>query len=150
MATIDLNADLGEGDAYDQELLQVVSSCNIACGGHAGDAASMQLTTGLAIANEVAIGAHPGYPDVAGFGRRKRFLAGRELQKSIASQIDTLMTIVQRAGGTLHHVKPHGALYSEAGRDESIAASIVLAVQAVSGGRGDSRAATKRAAATGG
>jgi UPF0271 protein len=134
VASIDLNADLGEGDANDQDLLDVVSSCNIACGAHAGNETSMQVTARLAIARGVAIGAHPGYPDVAGFGRRKAFLAGRELQKSIINQIDTLATIVRRAGGALRHVKPHGALYDDARRDESVAALIVSATQSAAPG----------------
>ncbi len=70
MTSIDLNADLGEGDAHDHELLEIVSSCNVACGGHAGDARSMTATVRAAIANGVAIGAHPSYPDREGFGRR--------------------------------------------------------------------------------
>jgi UPF0271 protein len=134
VASIDLNADLGEGDANDQDLMDVVSSCNIACGGHAGDETSMQVTARLAIAGGVAIGAHPGYPDVAGFGRRKAFLVGPDLQKSIVSQIDTLATIVGRAGGTLRHVKPHGALYDDARRDASVAALIVSATQTAAPG----------------
>ena len=70
MPVIDLNADLGEGDSHDAELLTIVSSCNIACGGHAGDDASMRETVASAISNNVAIGAHPSYPDREGFGRR--------------------------------------------------------------------------------
>ncbi|MDA0705227.1 MAG: LamB/YcsF family protein [Proteobacteria bacterium] len=134
MATIDLNADLGEGDAYDQELLHVVSSCNIAFGGHAGDPASMQVTAQLASARGVAIGAHPGYPDVAGFGRRKAFLIGAELQKSIMYQIDTLARIVRDMGGALSHVKPHGALYWDATQDESVAELFVAATRAAASG----------------
>jgi UPF0271 protein len=75
MTTIDLNADLGEGDAYDAELLQVVSSCNIACGGHAGDAASIEATIREALENGVSVGAHPSYPDREGFGRRSGFMS---------------------------------------------------------------------------
>ena len=73
MASIDLNADLGEGDPYDVALLQIVSSCNVACGGHAGDAETMRATVRSAVENAVSIGAHPSYPDREGFGRRSRY-----------------------------------------------------------------------------
>lgn len=130
MRTIDLNADLGEGDAYDDALLQVVSSCNIACGGHAGDAQSMQATTVTALANGVAIGAHPGYPDREGFGRRSGFLCGDELRTSLIEQIAALNAIAANNGATLTHVKPHGALYNDAVNDRQLADLIVGAVQA--------------------
>ena len=130
MTTIDLNADLGEGDAYDLELLAVVSSCNIACGGHAGDAASMLATARQAIANRVAIGAHPAYPDRTGFGRRSAFMVAEELQKSIINQIDALSVIVHDEGGFLTHIKPHGALYGDAAREEKIAQLFIAATQA--------------------
>jgi len=128
--TIDLNADLGEGDAYDDALLQVVSSCNIACGGHAGDARSMQVTVVTAAANGVAIGAHPAYPDREGFGRRSGFLAGDELRKSLLEQIAALDAIAAKNGATLTHVKPHGALYNDAVNDRELADLIVSAVSA--------------------
>ena len=83
MQVIDLNADLGEGDAFDNELLEIVSSCNIACGGHAGDETSMRSTTVAAIANDVAIGAHPSYPDRDGFGRRSDYMAGDVLKSEV-------------------------------------------------------------------
>ncbi|MDH5620980.1 MAG: 5-oxoprolinase subunit PxpA, partial [Gammaproteobacteria bacterium] len=130
MPTIDLNADLGEGGAYDDALLQVVSSCNIACGGHAGDARSMQATVVTAAANGVAIGAHPAYPDREGFGRRSGFLAGDELRKSLIDQIAALDAIAAKNGATLTHVKPHGALYNDAVNDRELADLIVSAVNA--------------------
>jgi UPF0271 protein len=125
--TIDLNADLGEGGAYDLELLSVVSSCNIACGGHAGNAATMLATVRQALANDVAIGAHPGYPDVPGFGRRRAFLVGDELKKSIINQIDALLRIATEAGGRLSHIKAHGGLYADAAADRNMAQSFVTA-----------------------
>jgi len=130
VSTIDLNADIGEGDAYDEALLRVVSSCNIACGGHAGDARSMQATVVTALANGVAIGAHPGYPDREGFGRRSSFLRGDELRKSLIEQIVALDAIAAENGATLTHVKPHGALYNDAVQDRQLADLIVSAVQA--------------------
>ena len=89
MTTIDLNADLGEGDAYDAELLKLVSSCNIACGGHAGDADSIASTIREALANGVSVGAHPGYPDREGFGRRSRFMGGDALRDALRAQLET-------------------------------------------------------------
>ena len=114
MTSIDLNADLGEGDPYDEALLQVVSSCNIACGGHAGDAASMATTVSTAIANGVVVGAHPAYPDETGFGRVSDFLAGDALYRSLSEQVNALADIAAQLGVTLSHVKAHGALYNDA------------------------------------
>jgi UPF0271 protein len=131
VTTIDLNADLGEGCEFDVELMGIVSSCNIACGGHAGDRRSMAATVDLAAANEVAIGAHPAYPDRSGFGRISQFQSGEELHKSLVNQIDTLYGIVRTAGHSLTHVKPHGALYSDAAGDRSVAKTLLLAVQDV-------------------
>jgi 5-oxoprolinase (ATP-hydrolysing) subunit A len=121
MPAIDLNADLGEGDLYDAELLTIVSSCNIACGGHAGDEASMRETIASAISNNVAIGAHPAYPDREGFGRRSAFLAGDELRVSLIEQIKKLASIADQQGAVLVHVKPHGALYNDAVNDCELA-----------------------------
>lgn len=129
MTTIDLNADLGEGDAFDLELLDVVSSCNIACGGHVGDAASMSATVRAATSKGVAIGAHPSYPDRAGFGRRSHFLAGKDLHKSLVNQIDALQSIATDAGAQLSHVKPHGALYTDAAREPAVAELLLAVVQ---------------------
>lgn len=121
MASIDVNADLGEGDPFDAELLTIVSSCNIACGGHAGNAQSMQLTVDAAIRNEVAIGAHPSYPDLEGFGRRSRFLAGDALYESLTEQVAALADVAAQRGARLSHVKPHGALYNDAVQDRGLA-----------------------------
>jgi len=121
MPAIDLNADLGEGDPHDAELLTIVSSCNIACGGHAGDAASMRATIASAISNNVAIGAHPSYPDREGFGRRSNFLAGDELRISLLAQINKLASIATELGAALVHIKPHGALYNDAVNDRELA-----------------------------
>ena len=121
MASIDLNADLGEGDAYDDELLQIVSSCNVACGGHAGDEDSMTRTVRSAIANGVAVGAHPGYPDREGFGRRSGYMAGDELYNALTAQVTEIADIAAHLGARLSHVKPHGALYNDAVRDRGLA-----------------------------
>jgi UPF0271 protein len=127
VTTIDLNADLGEGYEFDVELMRVVSSCNIACGGHAGDPDSMAATVKLAIENDVAIGAHPAYPDRAGFGRTSGFCAGEDLHNSLLKQIDTLAGIVRAAAGDVSHVKPHGALYNDAAADRELANIVVSA-----------------------
>jgi UPF0271 protein len=121
MTFIDLNADLGEGDPCDEELLRVVSSANVACGGHAGDSESMARTVRSAIANNVAIGAHPGYPDREGFGRQSGFMQGDELYESLTGQVTALADIAAQMGARLAHVKPHGALYNDAVRDRDLA-----------------------------
>ena len=131
MTSIDLNADLGEGCEFDVELMGIVSSCNIACGGHAGDTRSMAATVDLAVANEVAIGAHPAYPDRPGFGRNSHFQCGEELHKSLIKQLDELQEIVRSTGRSVTHVKPHGALYNDAAADQSLARVLVQAVQNV-------------------
>lgn len=120
MATIDLNADVGEGAGADADLMPLLSSANIACGGHAGDATSMQQT--LALANEchVVPGAHPGFPDRENFGRREMQIPPAELRESIYQQMVAL-----RGQGAFTYVKPHGALYNMAARDESISELVV-------------------------
>jgi UPF0271 protein len=127
MTSIDMNADLGEGDPCDGELLTIVSSCNIACGGHAGDESSMRATVNAAIANGVAVGAHPSYPDREGFGRRSHFLNGSELLSSLVGQITALYELCAEEGTTLTHVKPHGALYNDAVVDGALAGVVVRA-----------------------
>ncbi len=121
MVTIDLNADLGEGAPYDEELLKVVSSANIACGAHAGDADTIALTVRSAIANGVAVGAHPGYPDREGFGRESGFMMGDALYESLTGQVTALADAAAQMGARLSHVKPHGALYNDAVRDSDLA-----------------------------
>ena len=121
MAEIDLNSDLGEGGSQDEELLQIVSSANIACGGHAGDAATMAATVCAAIANGVSVGAHPGYPDREGFGRKSEFMAGDALYESLSRQVTALDDIAADLGARLTHVKPHGALYNDAVRNRELA-----------------------------
>jgi UPF0271 protein len=133
LTTIDLNADLGEGDAYDAELLQVVSSCNIACGGHAGDAGSIAATIREALANGVSIGAHPAYPDREGFGRRSRFLAGDPLRDALRSQLRDFSREAARLGARISHVKPHGTLYTDAVVDAELADIIAGVVAGLEG-----------------
>lgn len=133
LTTIDLNADLGEGDGYDEQLLGTVSSCNVACGGHAGDAASMVATVRSAIANGVCVGAHPGYPDREGFGRRSGFLRGDELYRALTEQVTALSDVTADLGVLMTHVKPHGALYNDAVADRELADVIARVVAEAAG-----------------
>ncbi len=121
MAAIDLNADLGEGCDDDEALLSIVSSCSIACGGHAGDVGTMAQTVRNALANGVIVGAHPGYPDREGFGRESGFMRGADLYESLTQQVTALADVAADLGASLRHVKPHGALYNDAIRDPELA-----------------------------
>ena len=124
--TVDLNADMGEsfgpwrmGD--DAALLQVVTSANIACGFHAGDADVMAATMQAAVANGVGIGAHPGFPDLQGFGRRRMDLPEPTLRNMLRYQIGAAQAMARAAGGHVGHVKLHGALGNMASEDEDLA-----------------------------
>ena len=133
-SAIDLNADLGEGGPYEAELLAIVSSCNIACGGHAGDEGSMRSTVAAAISNDVAIGAHPSYPDREGFGRCSGYSMGDELRASLIAQIHALNLVAREQGVTLAHVKPHGALYNDAVNDLELAELVASCITAAAPG----------------
>lgn len=126
---IDLNADLGEGCGDDAAILTCVSSANIACGWHAGDAITMLASVRAALERGVAIGAHPGYPDREHFGRRVLHLSRDELRAGILYQLGALEAIVHGEGGRVVHVKPHGALYNQAARDATLADLIAAAVR---------------------
>jgi len=123
--TIDINADVGEGVGNELELLPIISSCNIACGGHAGDEQSMREAVRLAIKYNTKIGAHPSFPDTENFGREEVEMSCTSLYQSIKQQIESLKRIVREEQGLLHHVKPHGALYNLAAKDESTAEVVV-------------------------
>jgi UPF0271 protein len=122
--SVDLNADLGEGASTDGKLLAIVSSCNVACGGHTGDAASMAATIAAAKAHGVAVGAHPSYPDRDGFGRRSAFVSAGELRPSFENQVSDLMVVARKFSVRVGHVKPHGALYNDAARDRGLADAV--------------------------
>jgi UPF0271 protein len=135
-ATIDLNCDLGERDdkpgiAGDLALLEIVSSANIACGGHAGNEQSMMRTVRAATDRGVALGAHPGYPDRENFGRVSFAMSALDLENSISAQVDALLRIVVRHGGELTHVKLHGALYHSAMRRREVAEAVARGVARV-------------------
>lgn len=125
MKKIHINCDLGEGGEYDAQLMPLISACNIACGGHAGDAESMLKTVNLAISKKVEMGAHPSYPDRENFGRLSMIITEKELKSSLLQQVNILNEIVKNQGGKLTHFKPHGALYNDAAKDKNIA-KIVL------------------------
>ena len=131
--TIDLNCDIGEsygawsmGD--DAALLDVVSSANVACGFHAGDPSIIDATVRAAADRNVAIGAHPSYPDLAGFGRRSMNLSPQDVESAVLYQVAALAGIARANGAALHHVKPHGALYNDAARNAHVAEAIARAV----------------------
>ena len=126
---IDLNADLGEGMAGDGAILPFLTSANIACGLHAGDPAVMDLTVALAIQHGVRIGAHPGYPDRENFGRTNLELEPLELRAFVLYQLGALDALVRARGGTLGHVKAHGALYNRAAKDLALARTFAEAVR---------------------
>jgi len=110
---IKFNCDLAEGGKYDERLMPLISYCNIACGGHFGNKQTVVEAVQLAIKNNVKIGAHPSYPDVENFGRKKMDMSLKNLRKSLKTQILLVKDIVERLGEKLHHIKPHGALYNE-------------------------------------
>jgi len=126
---IDLNADLGEGCDNDEMLLTLVSSANIACGWHAGDANTMRQSVRWAIKNHVAIGAHPSFPDRENFGRSAMQLPPEEIVSGMLYQLGALDAIVRAEGGRMVHVKPHGALYNQAAKDAVLADAICCAVR---------------------
>ncbi|MFC4600740.1 LamB/YcsF family protein [Cohnella hongkongensis] len=133
MKAVDLNCDLGEGfGAYklgrDEDLLRLVSSANIACGFHAGDPATMRRTVKLALDRGVAIGAHPGLPDLTGFGRREMDISPEEAYELLVYQVGALWGFVRAEGASLQHVKAHGALYHMAARHAGLAQAMAEAV----------------------
>jgi 5-oxoprolinase (ATP-hydrolysing) subunit A len=126
---IDLNADLGEGCGDDVAMLQIVSSANIACGAHAGDAGTMQVTVQGAIQNGVSIGAHVSYPDREYFGRRDMEMPARQLTEEILRQLHALDTIVRTANARISYVKGHGALYNRIANDAGVADAVISALK---------------------
>ncbi len=130
---IDLNADLGEhpNSDLDEKIMPYISSCNIACGGHIGDAASVRNTVLLAKKYQVAVGAHPSYPDRENFGRKIIQIQPQQLADSISEQIELVQRICHEENVDLHHIKPHGALYNHAAADSFIAELILSVIKEV-------------------
>jgi UPF0271 protein len=129
--SIDVNADLGEGFANDRALLDLVTSASISCGAHAGTPLAMRQTIRDAAARGVLIGAHPGYPDREGFGRREQKLTTAEMLELIRSQIETLTILAAEEGAKVCYLKPHGALYNQAQREPHVARAVVQAALAL-------------------
>jgi UPF0271 protein len=127
---VDLNADLGEGMGDDEALLAVVSSANIACGGHAGDALTMARTLRAAAERGVAAGAHPAFEDRAHFGRRELDLPPATVREQVLRQLDAIAAAARAEGVRLRHVKAHGALYNRAAREPALARAVAGAVRA--------------------
>ena len=136
MLSVDLNCDMGESFGAwrmgnDAALMDFVSSVNVACGFHAGDASVIRQTIETAISKNVAVGAHPSFPDLQGFGRREIKMSASEVFDIVLYQIAAVKGICESSGAKLHHVKPHGALYNQAAKDENLAEAIAKAVKAI-------------------
>jgi 5-oxoprolinase (ATP-hydrolysing) subunit A len=130
---VDLNCDFGESFGIyrfgeEKEILRYVTSVNVACGFHAGDPLVMRKTVQMALEQKVAIGAHPGFPDLLGFGRRNMAVTPEEAYAYVIYQIGALSAFVKAEGGKMSHVKPHGALYNMAAKDAALAEAIAKAV----------------------
>ena len=135
---MDINSDMGEGFGAwdvgnDAVLLDYITSTNIACGWHAGDPARMKTLVELATAKKVHIGAHPGLPDLVGFGRREMAISEQDAYNYVLYQAGALQAFINAAGNRLHHVKPHGALYNQAAKDMKLARGIARAVKDLGG-----------------
>ena len=131
---VDLNADMGESFGmyklgYDEEFMQFITSANVACGFHAGDYSVMKHTVKLAKKFNVQVGAHPGLPDLQGFGRREMKLSSDEVYDIVVYQVGALKAFTEAAGLRLHHVKPHGSLYGMAHRLQDVAQAICQAIK---------------------
>lgn len=136
MYKIDLNCDLGESfGAYtigsDADIIPFISSANVACGYHASDPIVMEKTVAMAAANNTAVGAHPGFPDLMGFGRRQMKITPEEAKAYVMYQIGALDAFCKASGIKMQHVKPHGALYNMAGKDYALASGICEGVKAI-------------------
>jgi UPF0271 protein len=131
---IDLNCDMGEGAGEDEGIVPLVSSINVACGFHAGDPATIRATIRLAARHGVAVGAHPSYPDRAGFGRAPMVRSPEEVRDDVVYQVAAVRAFCAAEGVPLVHVKPHGALYNTAAQDPVLAAAICEAVRQVDPG----------------
>ena len=128
---IDINVDMGEGIGNESQLMPYISSCNIACGGHAGNIETMTEVVKLAKQYRVKIGAHPSFPDKENFGRKPIEMYAAELFSTIRNQINTLISVLDNENAVLNHIKPHGALYNLAAIDEKIAHVIIEVMKSV-------------------
>ncbi len=131
VTTIDINCDMGEGLANDEAIMPYITSANIACGYHAGDEELMFKTVKKALENNVKIGAHPSFPDRENFGRTNRTMSPKEVREMVRLQIELLVEIASNLHAEVHHVKPHGALYNMAAKDEELSHAICDAIKLV-------------------
>ena len=129
--SVDINADLGEGSGHDDELFELISSANIATGFHAGDSDTMHAAVSAAKAHGVAVGAHPSFFDRENFGRKELNVSNEEIFDAVAYQLGIFQAIASAVGTPPNHVKPHGALYNMAVRDEKLAGAIARAIKSV-------------------
>jgi UPF0271 protein len=134
MQSVDLNCDLGEGSPGEAQLMPLVTSANIACGGHAGDESSMRASVRLALQHGVALGAHPGFADRLNFGRCEYPVTAEEVRRLILTQTRALEEMACEQRASLQHVKLHGALYNQAARDLVLAGAVVEAMKELGGG----------------
>jgi UPF0271 protein len=131
---VDLNADLGEGSGHDDELFKLITSANIATGFHVGDAGTMRAAVSAAQTNGVSIGAHPSLFDRKNFGRKEIDVTPEEVFDAVVYQLGVFQAIAERAGARANHVKPHGALYNMAARDQALGDAVARAIKAVDPG----------------
>ena len=129
MISIDLNCDMGEGMSTDALIMPYISSVNIACGYHGGDTDTIKRTIELALQHNLAIGAHPGFADKENFGRKEQQLSNEQYYNLVREQLNIIQQIINASGATLHHVKPHGALYNMSATNPSLANIIALVVK---------------------
>lgn len=130
-AIVDINADLGEGAGQDHAIMPLISSCNIACGGHVGDEKSIRETIELAKLNNVKVGAHPSYPDKENFGRVQMEINQMDLQESLKHQISNFYNLASQSNIPVHHIKAHGALYNTIAKDERTAKTFLDTISAL-------------------
>lgn len=128
MKQLDINCDVGEGVGNEAKLMPYIQSCNIACGGHAGDLETMRQVVGLAKQHKVKVGAHPSYPDRLNFGRKSIKMDSQKFIESIQSQVNSLNEVAQSLSVTMDHIKPHGALYNDIAKDKELAQLFLKAI----------------------
>jgi len=126
---IDINCDVGEGVGNEAEIFPYISSCNIACGGHAGNKKTMLTVASLAKQHNIKVGSHPSYPDKANFGREVMDISHRDLIQSINRQLSDFDEVLKQTGIPLHHIKAHGALYNQTAKDENLATVYLNAIE---------------------
>ncbi|WP_317164613.1 5-oxoprolinase subunit PxpA [Maribacter litoralis] len=130
MRTIDINCDVGEGVGNEKELFPMISSCNIACGGHAGSKETIRWCLELAKEFNVKVGAHPSYPDKENFGRVSMSISDADLIKSIQAQMQLFESVRSKLNTPLHHIKPHGALYNDIAKNEQLSQAFLKSIEA--------------------